>query len=145
MMDIMKSRILLISPLQWVPRYFISAMVIDAFQHRNGAETHCLADCETGEHEGEGCADGVEEEGFREGIVEGAEGVGNVDLVVVRVHVACFILSYVSKIFLASNGSVGRRGMERTKHPFVGMHSSVPEILPSVTEHDGDSKPCCRF
>ena len=74
-------------------------MVIDTFQHGNGAETHCLADCETGEHEGEGRADGVEEEGFGEGVVEGAEGVGNVDFVVVRVHVACSMLLYVDKGF----------------------------------------------
>ena len=114
-------------------------MVIDTFQHGNGAETHRLADCETGEHEGKRCADGVEKEGFGEGIVEGAEGVGNVDFVVVRVHVACSMLLYVGKVFLASNGRI------RTKHPFVRMHSSVPEILPSVTEHDGDSKSCCRF
>ena len=64
-------------------------MVVDAFQDTDGAEAYCLADCETGDHEGEGCADGVEEEGFGEGIVEGAEGVGDVHFVVVRVHVAC--------------------------------------------------------
>ena len=52
-------------------------MVINAFQNGNGAETHCLADCETGEHEREGRADGVEEESFGEGVVEGAEGVGD--------------------------------------------------------------------
>ena len=64
-------------------------MVVDAFHDADGAEAHCLADCETGRHEGEGCANGVEEEGFGEGVVEGAEGVGDVDFVVVRVHIAC--------------------------------------------------------
>ena len=63
-------------------------MVIDAFHDGYRAETHCLADCETGEEERERRADGVEEEGFGERVVEGAEGVGNVDFVVVRVHVA---------------------------------------------------------
>lgn len=62
-------------------------MVINAFQHGNGAETHCLADCESGKHEGEGRAYGVEEESFGEGVVEGAEGVRDVDFMVVRVHV----------------------------------------------------------
>lgn len=63
-------------------------MVIDALEDGDGAEAHGLADCEAGEHKGDGGADGVEEEGFGEGVVEGAEGVGNVDLVVVGVDVA---------------------------------------------------------
>ena len=88
MMHIMKLRVLLVSPLQRVPRQPITTMVIDALHHGYCAEAHCLADCETREHEGEGGAYCVEEEGFGEGVVEGAEGVGNVYLMVVRVHVA---------------------------------------------------------
>lgn len=88
MMNIMKLRILLIAPLQWIPWQFIPTMVIHPLHHADGTEAHGLADCETGEHEREGSADCVEKEGFREGIVEGAEGVGDVDFVVVGVHVA---------------------------------------------------------
>lgn len=64
-------------------------MVVHAFHHADGAEPHRLPDGEAGEHERERRADGVEEEGFGEGVVEGAEGVGHVDFVMVGVDVAC--------------------------------------------------------
>lgn len=64
-------------------------MVVHAFHDANGTEEHGLADREAREHEGEGGANGVEQEGFGKGVVEGAEGVGDVDFVVVRVDVAC--------------------------------------------------------
>lgn len=63
-------------------------MVVDALHDGDGAEAHGLADGKAGEGEGEGGADGVEEEGFCEGVVEGTEGVGDVHLVVVGMHVA---------------------------------------------------------
>ena len=88
-MHIMKRRILLIAPLQRIPRQPVAAMVVDALHDGDGAEAHGLADGEAGEGEGEGGADGVEEEGFGEGVVEGAEGVGDVDSVVVGMEVAC--------------------------------------------------------
>ena len=85
-MHIMKLRILIITPLQRIPRQPIPAMVIDALHDGERAEAHGLADREAGEGEGEGGADCVEEEGFGESVVEGAEGVRDVDLVVVGVH-----------------------------------------------------------
>ncbi|KAL9011755.1 MAG: hypothetical protein Q9180_009161, partial [Flavoplaca navasiana] len=55
-------------------------MVIDAFHDRNGAEEHDLADRESGEHESERGADGIEEEGLGEGVVKGSEGVRDLSL-----------------------------------------------------------------
>ncbi|KAL8902461.1 MAG: hypothetical protein Q9207_004682, partial [Kuettlingeria erythrocarpa] len=72
-----------------VPGQPVAAVIIDALEDGDGAEAHGLANREAGEHEGDGGADRVEDESFGEGVVEGAEGVGNVDLVVVRVDVAC--------------------------------------------------------
>lgn len=89
MMHVVELRVLLVAPLQRVPWQFVAAVVIDAFHYGDGAEAHCLADRETGEHEREGGAYCVEEEGFGESVVEGAEGVRDVDFMVVRVHVAC--------------------------------------------------------
>ncbi len=85
-MHVMKRRILLVAPLQRIPRQPVAAVVVDALEDGEGAEAHGLADREAREGEGEGGADGVEEEGFAEGVVEGAEGVGDVDLVVVGVE-----------------------------------------------------------
>lgn len=68
-------------------------MIIHALQNRDGAETDGLTDREAREHEREGGADGVEQEGFGEGVVEGAKGVGDVDFVVVGVHVSCCVFS----------------------------------------------------
>ena len=48
---IMKRSILLITPLQRIPRQSIAAMIIDALHDRNGGEEHALADRESGEHE----------------------------------------------------------------------------------------------
>ena len=42
-------------------------------------------------------------------------------------------------------GDGGGGVRRRTKHPFVGMHSSVPEILPTVTEEDGNAETCRGF
>ena len=64
-------------------------MVVDAFHDRYGAKAHCLADGEAGEHEREGRANCVEEKGFGESVVKGAIGIGNVDFVVVGVHITC--------------------------------------------------------
>ena len=89
MMHIMERRVLLIQPLQWIPGDSIPAMVVDAFHDRDGAETHGLPDRDAGERQRERCADGVDDEGLREGVVEGAEGVGDVQLMVVRVHISC--------------------------------------------------------
>ena len=89
MMHVMKFRILLIAPLQRIPRQAIATMIIDALHDGEGAEAHGLTNREAGEGEGEGGADGVEEEGFGEGIVEGAKGVRDVDLMVLGVHFAC--------------------------------------------------------
>lgn len=66
-------------------------MVIDALHDADSAKAHSLADGEAGEHERERGADGIDDEGFGEGVVEGAEGVGNVDFVVVGMEVACFL------------------------------------------------------
>lgn len=55
-------------------------MVVDALEDGDGTEAHGLADSEAGEHEREGGADGVEEEGLGEGVVEGTEGVGDVGI-----------------------------------------------------------------
>ena len=90
MVHVVERRVLLIAPLQRVPRQSVAAVVVDALHDGDGAEAHGLADGEAGKGQGEGCADGVEEEGFREGVVEGAEGVGDVDLVVMGVKVTCF-------------------------------------------------------
>ena len=89
MMYIMKSRILLVPPLQRIPRQPIPAVIVHALHHADGAEPHRLTDGETGDHERECGADGVEDEGFGEGVVEGTEGVGDVEAVVVGVHVSC--------------------------------------------------------
>ena len=64
MMHIMERRILLIQPLQRVPREAIPAMVVDPFHDRDGAETHRLPDGEAGERERERRADGVDDEGL---------------------------------------------------------------------------------
>lgn len=95
-MDVMKSGVLLVAPLQRIPRQPIPAMVVHALHDADGAEEHGLPDRKAREHEGEGGTDGIEQEGFGEGVVEGAEGVGDVDLVVVRVDVACFFFSNCS-------------------------------------------------
>lgn len=91
-MYVMKPRILLPQPLQRIPRQTVPAMVIHPLQHGDGAEADGLTDGEARKHEGEGGADGVEEEGFGEGVVEGAKGVGDVDLMVVGVHVSCVLI-----------------------------------------------------
>lgn len=80
MMNIMERSILLIEPLKWVPRQSIPTVIINALHDRDSAEAHGLADREAGEHKGDGGAGCVEEECFGEGVVEGAEGVGDVDL-----------------------------------------------------------------
>ena len=89
MMNIMKRRILFVPPLQRIPRQPIPAVIVHALHHANGAEPHRLTDGETGEYEGESGADCVKDEGFGEGIVEGTEGVRDVEAVVVGVHVSC--------------------------------------------------------
>lgn len=86
-MDIMKRRILLVEPLQRIPRQAVSAMVIYALHDGNGAEAHGLADCETGEPERYGRANGVNDESFGESVVESTKGVRDVDLVVMCVQI----------------------------------------------------------
>lgn len=88
MMDIVVLSILLIVPLQWIPRQSISAMVVDALHHTDCAKTCRLPDGKAGEHKGERRANCVEEEGFGDGIVECTEGIWDVYFVVVSMHVA---------------------------------------------------------
>ena len=109
-------------------------MVINPLHHAHSAEPHGLTDAEAREHEREGGTDGVEEEGFSEGVVEGAEGIGDVELMMVRVEVAC---RDGGKLFGWGRGERGRR---RTVQPFVGVHGAVPEVLPAVAEEDCDAE-----
>ena len=74
--------------MQGIPRQAIAAVIVYTFHDADGAEAHCLSDRETRNHERKGGADGVKEEGLGEGVVEGAEGIGNVDFVVMSVQVA---------------------------------------------------------
>ena len=89
MMYIMKRGVLLTQPLQRVPRHTIAAVVIDAFHDGNGGKADDLTGGKTREHQREGSADCIEDERLGEGVVKGAEGVGDIDTVVVGMDITC--------------------------------------------------------
>lgn len=72
--------------LQGVPGESVTAVVVDGLDGGKGKEGHALSDGHTGELEGYGSADGVEEEALEGMVVESAIGVGDVETVVARVE-----------------------------------------------------------
>lgn len=66
MMNVMKQSILLIHPLQWVPRNRVPAVIIHCFEDRHAYKPHCLARRELGDGDCERCAKDIDEEGFDE-------------------------------------------------------------------------------
>ena len=83
----MKRGVLLAQPLQRIPRHAIAAVVIDAFHDGNGGKADELTRGQAREHHREGGADCIEDERFGEGVVKGAEGVGDIDTVVVGMDI----------------------------------------------------------
>lgn len=70
-------------------------MIINALQHTNCREEHSLAHTETGEEEWECGSDGVDDEGFGEGIIESPKCVWYVHAVMYGVDVSCWIVMLV--------------------------------------------------
>lgn len=140
MMNIMKRRILLITPLQNIPRQAIPTMIIYPLHHTNSTEAHRLSDSQAREHEREGSTNRIKKEGFGEGIVEGTECVRDVYSMVVGVHV-----TFVRPIVSVWDSKAGRRGRRRrlTIHPLIRMHSPMPKVLPAITKEDSDAEATC--
>jgi hypothetical protein len=63
-------------------------VVIDALQYADGREEHRLTHAESGDEEGECGSDGIYEEGFEQGIVEGTKGVRDVNAVVQGMNIS---------------------------------------------------------
>lgn len=86
MMDIMVPRIVARDMLQRIPGERVPTVVVDGFDRRADEEEHALARGHAGEFVADAGAQGVEEEAFEGVVVEGAEGVGDVEAVVAGVE-----------------------------------------------------------
>lgn len=72
--------------LERIPGERVAAVVVDGFDGRAGEEPHALAGGQEGRFVGDAGAERVEEEAFERVVVEGAEGVGDVEAVVAGVE-----------------------------------------------------------